>query len=106
MKFDHIKRLITLTSDNIKWLSLYILSFQVLRSIPWDKVDIRVISLEICRKKLNENLTEIHFDPYPELIALLESKGYKEVHSVPHTPEEISYESIFVRNDLELNFDK
>ena len=75
-----------------------------MKSIPWDKVDIRVISLEICTTKLNENLEDNHFNPYPEIIALLESKGYKEVHTIPHTPEKISYESIFARKDLELNY--
>ena len=82
----------------------FVFKFQVLESLPWDKVDIRVISLEICRGKLNDALKDRHEDNYPGIITLLESKGFKEVHSVAHTDEAISYEVIFAKSDLKLNY--
>lgn len=76
-----------------------------MKSIPWDKVDIRVITLEICRKKLNKDLTENHIDLYPEIIEFLESKGYKEVKLIYHGDDLVSQESVFARTDLKLNYD-
>ena len=73
---------------------------QVLQSIPWDKVDISVITLEIVRGKLNENAVGDHVDSYDDIITLLTSKGYKEIKSIPHTPEEISFESIFIHENF------
>jgi hypothetical protein len=51
---------------------------QILKSLPWDKVDIRVMTLEICRKKLNEKLTDKHVDQYQEIVDYLDSVGYRE----------------------------
>ena len=76
---------------------------QILKSLPWDKVDIRVITVEITRTKLNEALTDNHVDLYPEIVEFLDSKGFKEVKTLYHTPEKISHDSVFVRKDLEFN---
>ena len=78
---------------------------QILKSLPWDKVDIRVLTLEITRGLLNENLSAVHIDPYPDIIEFMESKGYTEVKTIYHTPEKISQDSVFVRNDLQLNIE-
>jgi hypothetical protein len=87
-----------------KSISIFLnFNFQILKSIPWDKVDIRVMTLEITRAKLNENLSGEHIDIYPDIIDYLDSLGYKEVKTLWHTPEKISHDSVFVRKDLELN---
>ena len=73
--------------------------------MPWDKVDIRVLTIEVTRAKLNDVLTDNHVDLYPELVTFLDSKGFKEVHTVYHTNELISQDSVFVRKDLEFALD-
>ena len=64
-------------------------------------MDIRVLTIEVTRTKLNDVLTDNHVDVYPELVEYLDSKGFKEVKKLYHTPEQISHDSIFVRKDLE-----
>jgi hypothetical protein len=63
-------------------------------------VDIRVISLEICRKKLNPKLTEKFIDPYDEIVDFLDSKGFRIHKNLKHTKEELALEVIFVRKDI------
>jgi hypothetical protein len=36
------------------------------------------MTLEICRKKLNEKLTDKHVDQYQEIVDYLDSVGYRE----------------------------
>ena len=73
----------------------------MLKSIPWDTVDIRVISLEISRKKLNPNLTEDFTDDYDEIVEFLAANSFRIYNSLPHTKEELVFEVIFVRTDFE-----
>ena len=63
------------------------------------------MTLEICRRKLNENLTENFVDQFDEIVEYLDTIGYRAVKTFPHSDEVNSQDTIFVRKDLELNFD-
>jgi hypothetical protein len=80
----------------------------VLRTLPWDKVDIKVISLEIIRKKLDERAEGEHVDPFPTIMAIVEyltSKYYTLIRADPHTPEKMFYEAYFAKIDFAPNID-
>lgn len=65
-------------------------------------MDITVISLEVCTKKLNENLSENHHNNYPEIIDYLESVGYMEVKKMYHTDEKISFDTFWIKKGSDL----
>ena len=60
-----------------------------------------MISLEICRKKFNSNLEEDFTDDYDEIVNFLASNGYKVHKSLGHTLEQLAFEVIFIRKDIE-----
>ena len=62
------------------------------------------MTIEVVRKKLNDDLAGDHPDQYNDIVEFLSSKNYREVKTFPHSDEVRSQDSIFVRNDLELNF--
>ena len=61
--------------------------FEILKSIPWEKVNIRVLLIEVV------NLGKIYPGSLAELNAFLEDKGYLFYMSV-------GYDNIYVRNDF------
>ena len=78
----------------------------VLKTIPWDKVDIKVISLEIITAKLDDNAEGEHHNPYPTIFNLLTSHDYTLVRADWHTPDRKSIEAYFVKNDVAKTIDK
>ena len=69
--------------------------------MPWDKVDIKVIGVEVVRKPLNDEVEGEHYpDPYDDIVDLLQSKGYKVYLEYPHTSEKIAYEVFFIQKSL------
>ena len=86
-----------LGNPKIDYLSLDIegAELEVLKTIPFDKLNIQLMSLEIIRKKLNHNVPGDHVDPYDEIVNFLDTKGYKIYKSIPHTREHLSFEVFF-----------
>lgn len=80
--------------------------YGVLKSIPWDKVDIKIISLEITVSKLDETAEGIHVNHYSDIKKLLTEQNYTEVRADWHTPEKITIEAYYVKNDLAQKIDK
>ena len=80
--------------------------FQVLKTIPWDKVDIKIISLEVTVGKLDETAEGKHENYYPQIQEFLKSKNYSEVRADWHTPDQITIETYFVKNDLAETIDE
>ena len=80
-------------------MHLYIFIKKVLESVPWNWVNIHVISVEIVRGKLNEHADGIHIDQYEDIVTLLESNGYRNILTMPHTAELLSFEVFFAKND-------
>ena len=81
----------------IDYLSLDIegAELDVLKTIPFDELNIQLMSLEIIRKKLNLNVPGDHIDQYDDIVNFLEEKGYKVLKSIPHTQEHLSFEVFF-----------
>ena len=80
---------------------------QVLTSIPWDKVDIKVLTIEIVRVKQNLEQVGSFEDPWPKIKKLMESNGYH-IHKLLRFYGEYSedgempaFDAIFVKNDFE-----
>ena len=80
--------------------------FQVLKTIPWDKVDIKIISLEVTVGKLDESAEGKHENYYPQIQEFLKSKDYSEVRADWHTPDHITVETYFVKNELAESIDE
>ena len=74
--------------------------FQVLKSIPWNKVDIRIISIEVTIGKLDETAQGEHLNYWPQIQEFMKSINYTLVRADWHTPERISLEAYFVKNEL------
>ena len=85
----------------IDYLSLDIegAELEVLKTIPFDKIKIQLISVEIARKKLNENAAGEHYDPYDDIVSLMKHNGYSRTISIPHTSELLVFEVFFERNN-------
>ena len=73
---------------------------QVLKSLPWEKVDINIISLEVTRGKLDESLDFEHVDQRDEIVNFLSQKEYELIYEQPHTSELITYELYFVHKSI------
>ena len=82
------------------------LCLQVLHTIPWDKVDIKVIGLEIIVRKHDESAEGEHRNSFPSIHELLTSQNYIFVRGDWHTPEKKSLEAYFVQKDLAEKIDK
>jgi hypothetical protein len=105
--FPLFSLLLAVGNPTVDYLSLDIEGAEeaVLRTLPWDKVDIKVISLEIIRKKLDERAEGEHVDPFPTIVDYLTSKDYTLIRADSHTPEKMSYEAYFAKNDFAPNID-
>ena len=69
--------------------------FQVLRSIPFGKVDIKLISVEIKREKFDDKVGGTHFDPYNDIVQFLHTNGYTLLRLIQHTNENKTCEAFF-----------
>ena len=87
----------------IDYLSLDIegAELDVLKTIPFDELNIQLMSLEIIRKKLNLNVPGDHVDQYDDIVKFLEEKGYKVMKNIPHTREHLSFEVFFEKVNCE-----
>ena len=63
--------------------------FQILKSIPWDKVNIRVLLIEVV------HLGKLFGGSLAELNSFLEEKGYRLYKSV-------EIDNIYIRNDFQV----
>ena len=81
----------------VDYLSLDIegAELDVLKTIPFDELNIQLMSLEIIRKKLNLNVPGDHIDQYDDIVKFLDEKGYKVLKNIPHTREHLSFEVFF-----------
>ena len=70
--------ILALDNPTVDYLSLDIEGAEeaVLKTIPWDKVDIKVISLEIIVEKNDERAEGEHVNSFPAILDLLTSHGY------------------------------
>ena len=84
----------------VKTCNYFITIFQVLKSIPWNKVDIRIISIEVTIGKLDETAQGEHLNYWPQIQEFMKSINYTLVRADWHTPERISLEAYFVKNEL------
>ena len=84
---------------HITEMHLYIFIKKVLESVPWNLVNIHMISVEIVRRKLNEYADGMHIDQYEDIVTLLELNGYRNILTMPHTDELLSFEVFFIRDD-------
>ena len=76
---------------------------QVLESLPWNRVDIKVISLEVTRGKLDPSVElEHHYDPHDDIVTFLTGQGYQLLIEIPHTAEKISFELFFVHQTVDM----
>ena len=80
--------------------------FQALKSLPWDKVDIKVFSLEIQTSKLRDEADGDHKNNFDEIDALLTSVGYTLVRADWHGSDHKSLEAYYVKNEMAQNIDK
>ena len=71
----------------------------MLQSIPFGKVNIQLISVEIKRAKQNQEVDGEHVDPYNDIVQLLLANGYKVLKSFQHTREALSLE-VFFHKDI------
>jgi len=81
-------------------LDLEGIELEVLKSLPWEKVDINIISLEVTRGKLDESLDFEHVDQRDEIVNFLSQKEYELIYEQPHTSELITYELYFVHKSI------
>ena len=72
----------------------------MLKSLPWEKVDIKLISLEVTRGKLDESLDFDHVDRRDEIVNYLSQKEYELIYEQPHTSELITYELYFAHKSI------
>ena len=86
-----------LGNPKIDYLSLDIegAELEILKTIPFDKLNIQLISVEIIRKKLNDNVSGNQADHFDDIVTFLEQNGYKLLRSMPHTLERLSFEVFF-----------
>ena len=63
-------------------------------------MDIKIISLEVTVDKLDDTAEGVHVDYWPQIQEFLKSKNYTLVRADWHTPEHISLEAYFVKNEL------
>ena len=94
--------LLALGNPTVDYMSLDIEGAEeaVLRSIPWDKVDIKIIGLEIIVEKLDESAAGQHVNPFPAIYQILHDQNYVLVRTDWHTPEKKSVEAYFVQKNL------
>ena len=97
-----------LGNPKIDYLSLDVEGAEegVLETLPWDKVDISVIGLEVILEKHDEKASGEHINSFPATRELLVSKGYDLVRTDWHTDEKKSIEAYFVQKDLAKEIDK
>ena len=97
-----------LGNPKVDYLSLDIEGAEeaVLKTIPWDKVDISIIGLEIIIEKNDENASGNHMNYFPAIHDLLISKGYDLVRTDWHTVEKKSLEAYFVKKEIAKDIDK
>ena len=57
-------------------MHLYIFIKKVLESVPWNLVNIHMISVEIVRRKLNEYADGMHIDQYEDIVTPPESDSF------------------------------
>ena len=75
---------------------------QVLKSLPWKKVDIKIISVEVARGKLDESLDYEPVDQRDNIVNYLRQKEYDLIYEQPHTSQLISYDLYFVHKSIPL----
>ncbi len=95
--------LLAVGETTVDYLSLDIegAELSVLKSVPWEKVDVRVISLEICVKKLNDDANGDFESDYDETVDFLDSVGFEVYKRMWHTNEKRAVEVIFVQKGFE-----
>ena len=100
--------LMALGNPKVDYLSLDIEGAEeaVLKTIPWDKVDISIIGLEIIIEKHDEDASGTHVNSFPAIHDLLQSKGYVLIRTDWHTMEKKSLEAYFVKRELAKTIDK
>ena len=86
-----------LANPVIDYLSLDIegSELEVLKTIPFNTIKIKLISVEIIRKKLNNDTLGEQVDNFEEIVSLLNMNGYKIMTIIPHTHENLSFEVFF-----------
>ena len=62
--------------------------------------------MEITVSKLDETAEGIHVNHYSDIKKLLTEQNYTEVRADWHTPEKITIEAYYVKNDLAQKIDK
>ena len=67
----------------------------VLRTLPWDMIDIQIINVEVVREKMNTDLKYDFVNHWPEIKALLESKGYLHYKT-------LRFDEIFIKDSFVL----
>ena len=72
----------------------------ILQSLPWDKVDIKIIGIEIIVEKHDETAAGEHHNAFPGIKELLESKGYEMVRGDWHLEDKKSMEAYFAKKDI------
>lgn len=94
--------LLGLGNPTVDYMSLDIEGAEeaVLKTLPWDKVDIQVIGLEIITEKHDEEAKGTHVNAFPAIVEFLTSKGYELIRSDWHTVEKKSMEAYFAKKVL------
>ena len=74
-----------------------------MKSLPWEKVDIKVISLAVERGKLDERLENAQVDHRDDLVDYLDTHGYELIYEQPPTRKLITYRLYFVQKSMQLS---
>uniref|UniRef100_A0A8D8YZ02 Protein Star n=1 Tax=Cacopsylla melanoneura TaxID=428564 RepID=A0A8D8YZ02_9HEMI len=92
--FPFYSFMLALDMNTVDYFSLDVegAELNILRTIPFDKIEIKVMSVEWLHDTQKES----------ELHEFLESKGYHEYHSKKMKMNQ--YEKIFIKNGVELNY--
>jgi hypothetical protein len=100
--------LLALGNPTVDYMSLDIegSELQVLQTLPWDKVDIKIIGLEILVAKSDDSAPGEHHNQFDEIKDLLTKQGYDLIRRDWHTPEKKALEAYFVKKDLAALIDR
>ena len=101
--------LLALDNPTVDYMSLDVEGAEegILQSIPWDKVNIKVIGLEIIIKKHDERADGEHHNPYHGIYDLLAKNDYILFRADWHDPTiRKSMEAYFVKSEVAKNADQ
>ena len=73
-----------------------------MKSLPWEKIDIKVISLAVEQGKL-ERLDNVQIDQRDDLVDYLDTQGYELIYEQPHNRKLITYQLYFVQKSMLLS---